>query len=134
MLRSGNWEAHAVCSRPWLKWIIAGALVVGLCAASALFFTGRAEVGRDVLGVAIGVSPLTAALFLRFRTPARGRVFRVAKWLAMTIAVALVFGPELLKWSWLLLSCMWPLAWSEWTRASIRRKLPAAAWPRHLYL
>ena len=54
----------------------------------------------------------------------------------MTAALVLVLGPEdlKLKWSWLLFSCLWPLAISEWTRASIRRKLPIAAWPKHLYL
>jgi hypothetical protein len=134
MLRSDNWEARAVCSRPQLKWIVVGALVAALGAAAALFLTGQPAAGRDVLAVAIGMSPLSGALFLPIRTPARGRVFLVAKWVAMTVALALLFGPELLKWSWLLFSCLWLLAWTESTRASIRRKLPVAAWPRHLYL
>jgi hypothetical protein len=134
MLRSDNWEARAICSRPRLKWIAAGVFVSALCAAAALFLTGHAGAGPDVLALAVGMSPLSGALFLPIRTPARGRVFRALKWIAMTVAVALVFGPELLKWSWLLISCLWPLASGEWTRASIRRKLPAAAWPRHLYL
>jgi hypothetical protein len=134
MLRSGNWEARAACSHPQLKWMAVGALVAALGAAAALFFTGQAAVGRDVLAIAIGMSPLSGALFLPIRTPVRGRVFRVAKWVAMTVGLALLFGPELLKWSWLLISCLWPLAWTESTRASIRRKLPVAAWPRHLYL
>jgi hypothetical protein len=134
MLRSDNWEARTVCSRPQLKWMFVGALVAALGAAAALFITGHAAAGRDVLGVALGMSPLSGALFLAIRTPGRGRVFRVAKWVAMTAALALLFGPEVLKWSWLLISCLWPLAWTESTRASIRRKLPVAAWPRHLYL
>jgi len=45
----------------------------------------------------------------------------------------LAFGPDALKWSWLT-SCLWPLAWIEWTRISIRRKLPVAQWPKQLYL
>jgi len=134
MLRSDNWEARAICSRPQLKWIAAGVFVTALCAAAALFLTGRGGTGRDVMALAIGMSPLSGALFLPIRTPARGRVFRALKWTAVTVAVALVFGPELLKWSWLLISCLWPMVLSEWTRASIRRKLPASAWPRHLYL
>jgi hypothetical protein len=134
MLRSDNWEARAVCSRPQLKWMVAGALVAALGAAAVLFFRGQAAAGRDVLAVAIGMGPLSGALLLPIRTPVRGRVFRVAKWFAITGALALLFGTELGKWSWLLISCLWPLAWTEWTRASIRCKLPTAAWPRHLYL
>ena len=134
ILRSDDREARAICSRPPLKWIFAGVFVTALCAAAALFLTGHVGAGRDAVALAIGMSPLSGALFLPIRTPARGRVFRALKWIAVTVAVALVFGPELLKWSWLLISCLWPLASSEWTRASIRRKLPASAWPRHLYL
>jgi hypothetical protein len=46
----------------------------------------------------------------------------------------LAFGPDAFKWSWLLISCFWPFAWIEWTRMSLRRKLPVAQWPKHLYL
>jgi hypothetical protein len=56
------------------------------------------------------------------------------KWLAVAGALGLVFGPDWLKWSWLLLSCVWILGWIEWTRISIRRKLPVAEWPKQLYL
>ena len=49
-------------------------------------------------------------------------------------ALALPFGPNTLKWSWLLISCLWPVFWVEWTRASIRRKLQVADWPKQLYL
>jgi hypothetical protein len=36
--------------------------------------------------------------------------------------------------SWLLFSSLWIIVWTERTRASIRRKLPVAAWPKQLYL
>jgi hypothetical protein len=29
MLREGNWEAHAVCSRPWLKQLVLGVVLAG---------------------------------------------------------------------------------------------------------
>jgi hypothetical protein len=134
MLREGNWEARAVCSRPWLKWLILAAYVAAMEAAVALFVTGHAGVARDVLIAAMGMGPLFAALLLPINTPSRGRIFRYAKWVMMTGALVLLFGADAFKWSWLLISCLWPLAWTEWTRASIRRKLPVAAWPRHLYL
>jgi hypothetical protein len=135
ILREGNWEAHAGCSRPWLKWLVrVGVPLAALAAATALFYTGRAAVARDVLIAGIGMGPLLAAPLLPIYTPLRGRVFRLVKWAAMTGTLVLVFGPDTLKWSWLLISCLWPLAWTEWTRASIRRKLPVSAWPKHLYL
>jgi hypothetical protein len=134
MLRDGNWEARAVCSRPWLKWLVLAAPGAAVAAAAALFLTGQIAVARDVLIIGLGMSPLFAAPFLPIYTASRGRVFRCVKLIAMTGAILLIFGPEALKWSWLLFSCLWPLAWTEWMRASIRRKLPVAAWPKQLYL
>lgn len=134
MLRQGKWEARALCSQPWLKWSLV-ALPVGLVeAASVLYFHGKAGLARDLLLAGIGICPLFAALLLPIYTPSRSRVYRYAKWGVMTAAVVLLFGPDALKWSWLLISCLWPLAWTEWRRASLRRKLPVSAWPRHLYL
>ena len=54
--------------------------------------------------------------------------------LVLTGAFALVFPPFALKWSWLIASCLWPVVWIEWTRISIRRKLPVSQWPKQLYL
>jgi hypothetical protein len=122
MLRDGNWEAQVVCSSPWLKWLLLALPVAAVAAATALLLSGQVAAARDVLIAGIGMSPLFAALFLPIDTPSRGRVFRCVKWVAMTGALLLLFGPEALKWSWLPISCLWPLAWTEWTRASIRRK------------
>ena len=134
LLREGKWEARAICSRPWLKWLIVAVPVVLVEAAATLYFHGKVEVARDLLFAGIGMSPLFAALLLPINTPLRGRVFRYGKWVAMTLAFVLLSGPEALKWSWLLISCIWLIGRTEWTRASIRRKLPVSAWPRHLYL
>ncbi len=134
MLREGKWETRAICSRPWLKWLIVAVPVVLVEAAATLYFRGKVEVARDLLFAGIGMSPLFAALLLPINTPSRGRVFRYGKWVAMTLAFVLLLGPETLKWSWLLISCIWLIGRTEWTRASIRRKLPVSAWPRHLYL
>ncbi len=134
MLRRGKMEARAVCSRPWLKWSLVALPVALVEGASALYFHGKTELARDLLLAGIGMSPLFAALLLPIYTPSRSRVYRYAKWFVMIAAVLLLFGPDALKWSWLLISCLWPMAWTEWTRASLRRKLPVSAWPRHLYL
>jgi hypothetical protein len=83
-------------------------------------------------GIVIGL--LFAAPFLPVYTRLGGRVFRGVRWVAMLTMLGLAFGPDAPKWSWLLISCLWMVARPEWTRASIRRKLPVAEWPRHLYL
>jgi hypothetical protein len=134
MLREGAWEARAVCAHGWLKGFAMALPGVLMAVAGILFAAGRGPVARDVLVCGVGTSPMAAALLLPINTPLRGLVYRCAKWVAMIVAVELLFGPNAMKWSWMLVGCMWPSLWSEWTRASIRRKLPVKAWPRHLYL
>lgn len=134
MLREGSWEARAVCSRPWLKRLLLAMPVAALFAAAALFLTGSITVAWALLVGGIGIGLLVAAPFLPVYTPSRGRIFRVVKWVVLLSMFGLAFGPDTLKWSWLLFSCLWPMGWIEWTRVSIRRKLPVAEWPRHLYL
>jgi hypothetical protein len=134
MLRESAWEARAVCSRGWLKWRLPAMPVAALLAATALFFTGAIGVAGVLLVGGIGIGLLFAAPFLPLHTPSRGRAFRFVKWVVLLGILGFAFGPDALKWSWLLASCIWPMAWIEWTRASIRRKLPVAKWPKHLYL
>ena len=44
MLREGDWEARAVCSRPWLKWLFLAAPGAALFAAAILFFSGSISI------------------------------------------------------------------------------------------
>ncbi len=134
MLREGNWEAGVVCSRSWVRWVGLAMLLAAMASIAALLITGRVGVARDVLLCATGMSKLVLALFLPIYSPSRGRIFRCLRLVAMTGAIVLLFGSDAMKWSWLLISCSAPIAWTEWMRASIRRKLPVEAWPRHLYL
>jgi hypothetical protein len=133
MLRDLNWEAMA-CSSPWLKWLLLAMPLAAIAAATVLSLIGRTAVAQDVLIMAMGMGPLLAAPLLPIYTPTRGLIFRYVKWAAVVVAFCLILGPNALKSSWLLFSCIWPVAFSEWTRASIRRKLPTSAWPKHLYL
>jgi hypothetical protein len=133
MLRDLNWEAMA-CSSPWLKWLLLAMPLAAIAAATVLSLIGRTAVAQDVLIMAMGMGPLLAAPLLPIYTPTRGLIFRYVKWTAVVVAFCLILGPNALKSSWLLFSCIWPVAFSEWTRASIRRKLPTSAWPKHLYL
>jgi hypothetical protein len=131
MLRDGNWEARAFCSRPWL---LVAAPLAAMAAAGVLFFAGKTAIARDVLIMGIGMAPMFVAPLLPIFTPSRGRVFRWVKWVGWLGALAVVLGPEMLKWFWLPMCSLWPLAWTEWTRASLRRKLPIEKWPKNLYL
>lgn len=129
MLREGNWEARAVCSRPWLKRSLLAMPVVALFAAAALFLAGASDPARTLLAGGIVMSLLLVPPFLPLYTPVRARIFRFVKWAALIGILGLAF-----QWSWLLIACLWPLAWVEWRRISIRRKLPVAEWPKQLYL
>jgi hypothetical protein len=132
MLREGNWEARAVCSRPWLKWMLLAMPLAALFAAATLFFTGSPHAWPLFAG-GTGIGLLFAAPFLPIYTPSRGRVFRVVKWVVLLSVFGLAFGKDSQTWLWLGYSFLWP-AWIEWKRISIRRKLPVSDWPRHLYL
>jgi len=134
MLREGNWEARAVCSRPLLKRLLPAIPVVMLLASLALVLTGEIKAARALLAGGIAMGLVFTAPFLPVYTPSRGRVFRVVRGVVMIGALVFAFGPGALKMSWLLASCLWPLVWIEWTRVSIRRKLRVAEWPKHLYL
>jgi hypothetical protein len=132
ILREGEWERRAFCS--WRKWLLPAIPGTALLAASACFFAGAFGPARTLLVGGIGMGLCFGVHFLPVYTPSRARVFRPVKWILLAGTLLLAFGPDAVKWSWLLTSCLWPLAWIEWTRISIRRKLPVAQWPKQLYL
>jgi hypothetical protein len=134
MLREGNWEARAVCSRPWLKSLLATVPVAALLAAAGCFLFGSNDIARVLLAGGLVMGFLFTAPFLPLYTPARGRAFRLVKWVALLVVVGVAYQGIALQWSWLIFSGLWPLVWTEWTRFSIRRKLPVAQWPRQLFL
>jgi hypothetical protein len=134
LLRQGNQEAGMVCSRLWLKWAALAFPVAALLALPILLLTGKIEAARIAAAGLLSTSPFFGALFLPIYTRSRARVYRCLKWAALTGALTLIFGSESLQWSWFIVSCFTPLAMTEWTRASIRRKLPVEKWPKQLYL
>jgi len=134
LLRESQWESRTVCSRPWLKWLLLALPAAALWASAALFLTGKNELARTLLVGGLTLLVAFGAPFLPIYTPTRARIFRRVKYVMLTATFALVFGKHVLDWSWLLACTVWPLFWIEWTRTSIRRKLPEARWPRHLYL
>jgi hypothetical protein len=133
LLREGNWEARAFCSSARVKWLFAAPPVAALSIGTALLLTGATGLAQVLLTAGTGLGLLFAAPLLPIYTPSRARIFRFVKWVVLVAMLVLAFGPSALKWSWLLTSCLWPMAWVEWTRMSIRRKLPVAKWPKQLY-
>jgi hypothetical protein len=134
MLRTGNREARAICSRPWLQWMLLAAPVVALVAALAFFMNGDSALARALVVGGIMMGVVFAGPFLPVYTASRARVYRVAKWTLLAATFWLAFGADALKYSWLIASCLWIPVWTEWTRVLIRRKLPIAEWPKQLYL
>jgi len=134
MLGQSNREARAFCANAWMKSTLLAIPATALLVSSALFLRGEFAVAGALFagGLAIGMGFI--APFFPVYTPARSRMLRRVKWALMAGALLLAFGPDALKWSWLLVSCLWIVGWIEWKRASIRRKLPVARWPKQLYL
>jgi hypothetical protein len=119
MLRDATRQS-AVCFPPWLKWWLRATPVgILLMAVALLFLEGGIDQALVTMLICGG---LAASPFLPVYAPARGRIFRRIKWAAMIGMFGLAFWPNAHQWYWALLSC--PLIWIEWTRASIRRKLP----------
>jgi hypothetical protein len=84
------------------------------------------------VGVLVGI--IIAAPTLPLYTPARARVFRWAKWPVIVTAAALALGSNTFDWAGAFAICFGAFFWTEWAKASIRRKLPAEKWPRQVYL
>lgn len=134
LLHQGNAEARLVCSLSFVSWLLRAIPVVALATSWALYLWGATEPARVLLAAGIGIGLIFLAPFFPLYTPARGRVFRAIKWVVIVGMLVTAFGSDALRWSWLLASCLAPMAGIELTRASIRRKLPVEQWPRQLYL
>jgi hypothetical protein len=133
VLRRNQWEAQAFCSSITVRWLLVALIGGAVVGGEVLFRKGEILSSLALLMGALGIGMLLAAPFLPVYTPSRSRVFRIVKWGVVLGAVLLAFGKDALQWSWLLACCLSPMLSIEWTRASIRRKLPVARWPRHLY-
>ncbi|MBZ5601535.1 MAG: hypothetical protein LAO79_04440 [Acidobacteriia bacterium] len=134
VLREGNWESRAFCSHRLVKSLVVSIPGIAVLIAFTLFRAGAIDVARVVLAIGIAMGVLFLAPFLPVYTPVRGRIVRSVKWVVLAGMLVLAYGPDALKLSWLLFASVWPVVWIERTRISIRRKLPVAQWPKHLYL
>jgi hypothetical protein len=134
ILRQGNREACVFCSRAWLKKSLVALSFAMLVAAETFFLRGAHQAARILLVLGLGMGLMFTAPMFPVYTPSRSRIYRAVKWAVMLAMFALAFGPDTLKWSWLMICCLWPVFQVEMTRASIRRKLRVEEWPRQLYL
>lgn len=134
LLKQGNWEARVICSNQRVKSLFRWMPAVPLLAALVLFSTGATGVARTLFLGSIVMGFLFIVPFLPVYTPARSRLARGVKWIVLAGMPVLAFGPDALKYSWLLIAVLWPIARTEWIRVLIRRKLPVAQWPKQLYL
>ena len=147
LLASSGREAQFFCATTFRKaLLVAVPVIAALCAAAAYVtatltapFTSTANataalVARGSLVAAILTAIFFAVPLLPIYTPARARIYRAAKWIAITAVVLILIDGDRLEATWLFLSCFWGIAYTEAQRMSIRRKIPAANWPKHLYL
>jgi hypothetical protein len=135
LLRDDNAEARILrTANSWLRWPFLALSMGALAAAAALYNAGAGSLARVALAMGIGTMFWLAAPLLPIYTPLRSRVFRGLKWLVQAGTLLLAFGPGALRSYWLIVLLLVLVLWTEWRRASIRRKIPAQQWPKHLYL
>jgi hypothetical protein len=135
LLGNDSVEARALCTaNSWFRWLLLALSMGALAAAAALYKAGAGSLARVALALGIGTIFWLAVPLLPIYTRLRSRVFRGIKWLVQAGTLLLAFGPGALRMPWLIVLLLGLLSWTEWKRASIRRKLSAQQWPKHLYL
>lgn len=132
VLRESGWNAHAFCGRGWLRWFVLFWGVAATITAIWSGIAGQAFLTKVLLVTAVGLGLCGLPMFVSIFTPDRSRVYRAVKLaclLGFVVLAVLAF-----KNRWVVPIALLPSLWTEWTRASIRRKMPVERWPKHLYL
>ena len=134
LLRTGNWEARAVCSRSALRWtFLAVPPIILIAGLLALLFKAH-SLAFILLPASLCLAVLLHGPFLPVYTPVRSRIYRGLKWTALLALLLMATMPLSWSGSWICFGCWWFVIWIEWQRFSIRRKLPVGQWPRQLHL
>lgn len=133
LLREGNWEVRAICSRPVLRWLVLALPVAVFLAGIIALFCRSNNLAAELLLVSFCFSVLLHGPFLPIYTPLRSRIYRGFKWAALSAIFLMAAWSSGWSGSWLSLGCLWTVGWIEWRRISIRRKLPISRWPRQLH-
>lgn len=147
VLRSSNCEARFFTATRFRKGLLVAVPVLAATCAAVSYVIATAtapfaananalaaQVARISLVFAIFTALSFAVPLLPIYTPERARIYRAAKWLTGFAIVLFLFDGDRLYSTWLFLSCFWVVAYTEAIRMSLRRKIPAANWPKHLYL
>jgi hypothetical protein len=117
------------CGIPWMRVLMIAVPVALLMVSLVFLLEGNPDKAKGLLEGAIGVSVWTLTPFLPIYTPGRARFVRFLRWAVLLTAIGMVY-----HWSWMFISCLWPVISIELTKNSIRRKTPLAQWPKQLYL
>jgi hypothetical protein len=134
ILGEGNWEARAVCSFPIIKSLMLALPVVVFLAGVFALLARKNELAFSLLPVSLLCSVLLHGPFLPIYTPLRSRIYRGLKWTALAGVFLAIVGWLGWRDSWVCMGGLWICVWTEWTRFSIRRKLPIDRWPKQLHL
>lgn len=134
VLRQTVSEARFICSRSWLKKLIPSLPGIGLLASALLMMRGSDSAAKTLLCGSLVMVAFLMTPYLPVYTPRRSRVIRWLRWALLVAVFAYGLMPEGVRWSWLFFPALWPLVHTERLRASIRKKMPVADWPRSLYL
>jgi hypothetical protein len=128
-------EEYSSC-RPWVAWLLRATSVGFFCASATAFVLGHDFRARALLVAGTACTFFLAVPTIRaIYTPIRARRVRWIKWVTLTVVTgAVALGPWVKEWFAALAICACGIAWTEWVRSSIRRKLPVEKWPRTLYL
>ena len=134
IFREAKAESQMICSTGWIKWTLLSAPGILLLISAISLAMHLPSLAGGVLVVAALMAIFFIAPFLPIYTPTRGRIFRVIKWGMMFGSVLALFGTDSRNGLWLASCWFFPMFYTEWKRMMIRRKLPIARWPKHLYL
>lgn len=134
MFAQGSWETATVCANRRVRVVAFSIPGLFLIAAAVCFFFRAFDIVGMLSRAGIDLAALFLLYFLPVHTPSRSRLARYARWLLLAALPFIVLGSDTLRLGWLFIGPVWAVASTEWTRASIRRKLPISRWPRHLYL
>ncbi|MDR3739366.1 MAG: permease prefix domain 1-containing protein [Terracidiphilus sp.] len=132
VLRTSAWGVDAICGRGWLRWFVLFWAVVAMSAGIWAWIAGQLFLTEVLLLSALALAMCGLPMYVSIFTPERSRIFRLAKmaYILGIISLALLTFRD----PWITPIALFPTLWNEWTRMSIRRKMPVERWPKHLYL
>jgi hypothetical protein len=134
VLRKANAESQMICSTGWIRWTLLSAPGLLLMLSAISLAMHLPSLARGVLALGALMAMFFIVPFLPIYTITRGRIYRAVKWVLLIMLVFMFFGKDGWNWAWLNSCCLYPVAYIEWKRIMIRRKLPIGQWPKQLYL